>query len=657
MVFDNSYFEDEVRDGFYVPCEIKRAWAAQLEVLNDIDKVCRENGIEYFAEWGTLLGAVRHKGFIPWDDDMDISMKRHDYEKFLRIAKDKLPEGYDLYNIRTDKNVRDMLSRVINGRQIDCGKIRLEKYHDFPYVVGVDIFPLDYISRNEDENELQQNLIKFVAAVAAYVQELSEKQDAISQDEIKGLSEQIQQVEALCGMNIDRNGDLVWQLNSLIDKLSSIYREDEADYITIMALWNAAGTFKFPKEYYTSSMRIPFENTTIPVPVAYDAILRARYGDYMKLVRNVGGHDYPFFSEQKEQLKRAIDRTEYSFSYDAAEGSFSEKFPQSESVVERQITDRREVVIMTYKADEWKYAEQIWKSEKEKPDTDVYVLVMPYYYKDFFGNFTKYVYEGDKYDKELNVICANDFDIEIHHPDVIYTQNPYDGENAAISVSPELYSDRLKKYTDCLVYIQSFELYEFQKVNEREYKNMSYYCTVPGVVNADITYVLSENMRQMYITKLTEFAGSDTEKLWQDKIQVTPYGYQVSAVSKVFDNDKKTLLIYNTPGGLIQNSDAVKSKYENLFDKLPMYKESINVLWCMEADTENMICNVKPELIDVIKMLTERFENEKIGRICTDNDEDMVLSCDAYYGDVSAIIQKFTGMGKPVMLADYNIIY
>ena len=97
MVFEKEYFEDEVRDGFYVPAQMKHAWAAQLEVLNDIDKACTENGIQYFAEWGTLLGAVRHHGFIPWDDDMDICMKRADYEKFLRIYDKIMPEK--LYDI------------------------------------------------------------------------------------------------------------------------------------------------------------------------------------------------------------------------------------------------------------------------------------------------------------------------------------------------------------------------------------------------------------------------------------------------------------------------------------------------------------------------------------------------------------------------------
>ena len=72
MEFDKNYFEAEVREGFYVTSDIKHAWAAQLEVLSDVDKACRENGIQYFAEWGTLLGAIRHHGFIPWEDDMDI---------------------------------------------------------------------------------------------------------------------------------------------------------------------------------------------------------------------------------------------------------------------------------------------------------------------------------------------------------------------------------------------------------------------------------------------------------------------------------------------------------------------------------------------------------------------------------------------------------
>ena len=96
MQFPDSFFEDEVRDGFYVPALIKRSWAAQLELLGEIAAVCRRHHIRWFAMWGTLLGAVRHGGFIPWDDDLDIGMLRDDYNRFMSVAKQELPEGYYL---------------------------------------------------------------------------------------------------------------------------------------------------------------------------------------------------------------------------------------------------------------------------------------------------------------------------------------------------------------------------------------------------------------------------------------------------------------------------------------------------------------------------------------------------------------------------------
>ena len=78
-----EYYQGETRDGFYIEPMMKCAWAAHLEVLRKIDIICRENDIRYFADWGTLLGAIRHKGYIPWDDDLDICMLRPDLERFL----------------------------------------------------------------------------------------------------------------------------------------------------------------------------------------------------------------------------------------------------------------------------------------------------------------------------------------------------------------------------------------------------------------------------------------------------------------------------------------------------------------------------------------------------------------------------------------------
>ena len=94
MEFPQNYFCAEVRDDFEIPAMMKRAWAAELEVLSVIADVCERHHLQYFADYGTLLGAVRHKGFIPWDDDIDICMLREDYMELIRVLPEELPQGF-----------------------------------------------------------------------------------------------------------------------------------------------------------------------------------------------------------------------------------------------------------------------------------------------------------------------------------------------------------------------------------------------------------------------------------------------------------------------------------------------------------------------------------------------------------------------------------
>ena len=92
MEFTREFFYDEVRDGFYIPGIIKRAWAAELEVLAVIHKICKKNKIRYYADFGTLLGAVRENNFIAWDDELDIMMLREDFERVVKVVKKSLPK-------------------------------------------------------------------------------------------------------------------------------------------------------------------------------------------------------------------------------------------------------------------------------------------------------------------------------------------------------------------------------------------------------------------------------------------------------------------------------------------------------------------------------------------------------------------------------------
>ena len=293
MKFPDSYFDDEVRDGFYVSSLMKRAWAAQLEVLEDIDKVCKKHNIRYFAEWGTLLGAVRHGGFIPWDDDLDICMFRDDYEKFSKVAPDELPSVYQLLNFEHmgDYETDDYLTRVHSGRIIRTDWDYLDKFHGFPFVAGVDLFPLDYLPRDERDIEMYREQLVLLSTNAMLYDTFDEKDREF----------RIEQMERLYQIKFDRTKSIKKQIFILADRMCGMFKERDADYVTLAAHFTECD-YRIPKSCYEDVIYLPYETIEIPVPVGYDTILRIKYGDYMRPVRARGGHDYPFYKKQVDGI-------------------------------------------------------------------------------------------------------------------------------------------------------------------------------------------------------------------------------------------------------------------------------------------------------------------------------------------------------------------
>lgn len=309
MEFPKNYFYDEVREGFYINGMIKREWAAQLETLREIDKVCRKYGIQWFADCGTLIGAVRHGGYIPWDDDLDICMLRDDYDRFLKYAAKDLP---DTYVTRTyeDEDYWQMIARVINRDAISYDEDEMEKYHQFPYVAGVDIFVLDYLAPNEGEEETRRQLVKQVLAVG----------------NIKGLESDdppeegmklVRMVEESCNVKFDTKNHLRRQLYQLAEKLSRLYPAEGAKAVVLMPNWCAHHDHKYPIEYVNKITQLPFESMMINVPAGYDAVLNIEYGDYLKIVRNGGIHEYPLYEKQEVFFtKKLEDGNPFRYKFD-----------------------------------------------------------------------------------------------------------------------------------------------------------------------------------------------------------------------------------------------------------------------------------------------------------------------------------------------------
>lgn len=299
MNIPEGYLNGEIRDGFYVESTMKKAWAAEIEVLNEVDRICRQHDIQYFADWGTLLGTIRHKGFVPWDDDMDITMKREDYTRFCQIVRQEQGE-LEIINFHTDPEWKDMLSRVINGRSVNYTEEHLRKYHGFPYVAGLDIFPLDYVAPTEEEDKLQCSMISIVEAFSANI-----RNNTATPEEIEQTTKDIEQ---MCGVKFNNLEPLATQLLKLGERLSMMYTDEESQAVALMG--DHAGPRPldvYPKEYYSESIYMPFEYTTIPVPVGYKKILIQKYGEnYM--IPYLGGtnHEYPFYRKQQREVYRQM---------------------------------------------------------------------------------------------------------------------------------------------------------------------------------------------------------------------------------------------------------------------------------------------------------------------------------------------------------------
>lgn len=294
LQFNKKFFEEEERNGFCISSMMKRAWAVELEVLSQVSAVCKKYDIPYFAAYGTLLGAIRHKGFIPWDDDVDIALKREDYVRLLKILPKELPESYFVNSYYTCDTHRQPWASVVNTRYIlqDAEKIR--QFWGCPYVCGIDIFPMDFVSTDEELDNTQMDLYGIVFSVA---------QNFIKYEASGELYQYVPQIERMCGVNLNDDGTIQKQLLLLADKIAGLFHEDESDEITLITsrLNRGNRNFKFQKEWFQQTKEVPFENIAISVPVEFDKVLAVLYGvDYMIPKRARGNHDYPFYKRQQQ---------------------------------------------------------------------------------------------------------------------------------------------------------------------------------------------------------------------------------------------------------------------------------------------------------------------------------------------------------------------
>ncbi|MBR4246587.1 MAG: LicD family protein [Treponema sp.] len=147
------FLEEEVRDGYTVTRQIKELWAVEIDLLFQLDRICKKHSLKYFADGGTLLGCMRHGGYIPWDDDIDVCMPRRDYEKLCKIASKELAKPYFFQNEKTDPGCVFGFSKICNSDTAMILDVNKNRNFRFNQGINIDIFPQDNVPDDEKEQE------------------------------------------------------------------------------------------------------------------------------------------------------------------------------------------------------------------------------------------------------------------------------------------------------------------------------------------------------------------------------------------------------------------------------------------------------------------------------------------------------------------------
>lgn len=250
--------------------EFKKLQMAQLEIMDEIHSLCAQNNVCYYIIGGTALGAVRHKGFIPWDLDIDIAMPRSSYDRFKKICNAELNGRYVYHDFQNTKDYNHPHALVCIKNSVL--KHKFCKYNPSEENLGiyVDIFPLDNAPNKKEDQKKQAKLLKRIKKQKKYkVGYLydNSKYKRIVKGAIKKL---------LFWENIDG-------LNYKFDKVSRRYNSTDTNYLCSMASHFSYEKQCMPKEIYGEPQLVDFENRKFYAPQKIKEYLEIIYGDYMKL--------------------------------------------------------------------------------------------------------------------------------------------------------------------------------------------------------------------------------------------------------------------------------------------------------------------------------------------------------------------------------------
>lgn len=249
---------------------LRKLQLTELEILREFDRVCKKHNLRYYLVGGTLIGAVRHKGFIPWDDDIDVSMPREDFDKLCSVAKEDFGGSYFLQSSKTEKNCYFYYAKLRKNGTCFPEK----KFEHTPMHKGIfmDIFPLDYIP---EKKVVQKLLFKGFSCLSGFICSKEKTSEYLYKDTNLPFFILLRFLQSIAPKR------LILSMRNLLAKLSSAFSSKKL-------LASFSGFHGYPMEiapakWWGDGCDVEFEGYTFKAPSEYHTLLTHMFSDYMKL--------------------------------------------------------------------------------------------------------------------------------------------------------------------------------------------------------------------------------------------------------------------------------------------------------------------------------------------------------------------------------------